>query len=224
MTTTPTTDLAKLSTDDLAKAINDEYSVILENERGNLQKALAVGEKLKALRPRVARKHGEWQAKLKVHCPTISYETATLYVRLHNKRDELETAAAAKSVAVTDLTIQEARKLLAKPKQTKTTPPAPTTNPSAVKGGVVPDNEADSRSDEDVGKDWLKVLAADELITVLREFRDDEYLRELSEALSKVLTPPPKDDPLAIPPALQRTATPLAQPTDAAAPDFVRRY
>jgi hypothetical protein len=222
MTDLSTTDLAKLSTDDLAKAINDEYSVILENERGNLQKALAIGEKLKALRPRVARKHGEWQAKLKVHCPTISYETATLYVRLHNKRDELERAAAAKSVAVTDLTIQDARKLLAKPKPTKTTPPAPTTNQSAVKAAVEPADEPDSPSDEDVGKEWLEVLAPDELVAVLREVHDDDYLRELSKALSKVLSPP-KADPLAIPPALQRATTDPA-PAAAAPAGMQRRF
>jgi type IV secretory pathway VirB10-like protein len=197
-------DYTHLSTTDLAKAINDEYSVILGNERANLQKALAVGEKLKALRPRVTNKHGEWQAKLKVHCPTISYETATLYVRLWDKREDLETKATERGVTVTDLTIQEARKLLAKPKQTKPTPPAPTPNPSAVKAAIEPANE---RSDEDVAKDWLKVLAADELVAVLKQVRDTEYLRELSEALSKVL---PKIDPLAIPPALQRT--PAAAP------------
>lgn len=70
-------DYSDLSTSDLAKQINDEYSVILDAERTNLQRALAVGEKLIALRPRIAPKHGDWQAKLKVCCPKLSYETQT---------------------------------------------------------------------------------------------------------------------------------------------------
>jgi len=109
------TDFGDLSTTELAKQINDEYSVILEAERTNLQKAMAIGEKLIALRRRIAPEHGDWQAKLKLYCPQISYETATRYIRLSDKREELDKAAAAKSVATTDLTIEEARKLLSKP-------------------------------------------------------------------------------------------------------------
>ena len=108
------TDLIDLSTAELAKLINDEYAVILANERTNLPKAMSVGEKLKVLQGKA--KHGEWQTKLKAHCPKVSYETATLYIRLWDKRDKLKELAAAKSVTVTDLTIQEARKLLATPK------------------------------------------------------------------------------------------------------------
>jgi len=76
-----------LDTDVLVKAINDEYSQILASERNNLQKALAIGEKLVALRPRIAPKHGKWQVKLAEHCPQISYETATLYIRLYENQD-----------------------------------------------------------------------------------------------------------------------------------------
>ena len=59
------TDVIHLSTDELVKAINDEYGVILVSERNKLPKALAIGEKLTALRPRIAPKHGEWKAKFK---------------------------------------------------------------------------------------------------------------------------------------------------------------
>ena len=102
------TDFGDLSTTELAKQINDEYSVILEAERTNLQKAMAIGEKLIALRRRIAPEHGDWHAKLKLYGPQISYETATRYIRLSDKREELDKAAAAKSVATTDLTIEEA--------------------------------------------------------------------------------------------------------------------
>ena len=87
------TDLIDLSTAELAKLINDEYAVILANERTNLPKAMSVGEKLKVLQGKA--KHGEWQTKLKAHCPKVSYETATLYIRLWDKRDKLKELAAA---------------------------------------------------------------------------------------------------------------------------------
>jgi|SRR6516165_2835344 hypothetical protein len=108
------TELIDLATDALAKLINDEYAVILNAERANLPKAQAIGEKLKVLQSKA--KHGEWRDKLTTCCPKVSYETATLYIRLWDKREKLAELAAAKSVTVTDLTIQEARKLLATPK------------------------------------------------------------------------------------------------------------
>src|SRR5262249_33686889 len=110
------TDFGDLSTNELAKQINAEYALILDAERTNLQKALAVGEKLIALRQRVAPKHGDWQAKLEKYCPTLSYETATKYIRLCDKWDDIAKAARAKCVATTDLTIEAALKLIAKPK------------------------------------------------------------------------------------------------------------
>src|SRR5262245_47929962 len=100
---------------ELVKGINDEYGLILVSERNNLQKALAIGQKLVALRPLIAPRHGEWQAKLEKHCPKLSYETATLYIRLFEKEAVWRAAAAAKSVEPTDLTIERARQLLRKP-------------------------------------------------------------------------------------------------------------
>src|SRR6516164_730811 len=100
MTTTTsqrsTVDYYDLSVTELAKLINDEYAVILGHERTNYPRALSIGEKLVALRRGV--EHGEWQTKLKTHCPKLSYETATKYVRCWNKREEIERAAAAKPV------------------------------------------------------------------------------------------------------------------------------
>jgi hypothetical protein len=109
-------------------------------KRTNLPRAQAIGEKLKVLQGKS--KHGEWQTKLKTHCPKVSYETATLYIRLWDKRDKLKELAAAKSVTVTDLTIQEARKLLAtlKPDDGKGA------TSKVPKGGVEPGNEPKSVS------------------------------------------------------------------------------
>jgi hypothetical protein len=199
---TTTKDYGEHTVSELVTMINTEYAAIIETDRSNLQRAIGIGEKLLDLKPRVA-KHGEWQLWLKNHCPKISIETANLYMRLADNLDKLEKEAAAKSVRLTDLTITEARALLAKPK--------PDTNGkkkggsgSGDKGGVEPGNEPDADNEEEVGKEWLRALAVDDLITWLKEVHDTDYLLELSEALSKVL--PAKVDPLAIPPALQRTA------------------
>jgi hypothetical protein len=109
-----TVDYGELSVSDLAKLINEEYALVLASERNNLQRALAIGEKLMWLRARA--KHGEWQEKLKGWCPKLSYETATLYIRIFEKRDVWEKRAKAESVDSTDLTIERARQLLAKPR------------------------------------------------------------------------------------------------------------
>lgn len=132
-------------------------------------------------------------------------------MRLADNLDKLETAAAAKSVRLTDLTITEARALLAKPKPDASGNGGKPTK--VVKAAVEPGDEPDADNEEEVGKEWLRALAVDDLITWLKEVHDTDYLLELSAALSKVLTPPAKVDPLAIPPALQRTAPPQQQAT-----------
>jgi hypothetical protein len=164
---------------ELVKAINDEYGVILASERNNLQRALAIGQKLVALRPLIAPKHGEWQAKLEEHCPKLSYETATLYIRLFEKQDVWRAAAAAKSVGSTDLTIDEARKLLAKPK------PEPEPKDSGGDEQKYDDlEEDDNESDEDTAVEWLRALAADELVDWLQRVKDSEWMRDLAGRLA----------------------------------------
>ena len=129
----PASTVIHLSTPELFEAINEEYSAILASERNNLQRALAIGDKLKALRPRA--KHGEWRGHLAEQCPNLSYETATLYIRLYNNQGKLADAAAVKTVEPTDLTIDDFRKYLAKSKTTTGTGTSKATN-KAAKGGV----------------------------------------------------------------------------------------
>jgi hypothetical protein len=109
---------ADLSADDLAKQINDEYAVILSSEKANLPRALAIGEKLMHLRVRIP--SDEWKAKLEGYCPNLSYETATLYIRLFEKQETWRAAAAAQNVEPTSLTIDAARRLLTKKRSTAT--------------------------------------------------------------------------------------------------------
>jgi hypothetical protein len=103
-----------LSSDDLKKQINDDYAVILNSERANLPKALLIAEKLNALRARVRR--GEWKAKFHAHGLSISYETASVYLRIWENWADICDLAAAKSVDPTLLTIDGARELWARRK------------------------------------------------------------------------------------------------------------
>jgi hypothetical protein len=185
------TDYGDLSTTELAKQINAEYAAILDSERTNFQRWLSLGEKLIALRPRIAPKHGEWQAKLKLHCPTISYEKANLCIRFAENRDKLEAYAASKNVKVTDLGIDEGRKALAKPKSTDNASKSGSVNkPSkAVKAGVEPAIDPPSRKEEDVAKEWMRPLEFDELAIVLKEVFDADYLSKLARAIAPTQPP-----------------------------------
>jgi len=214
-------DYAQLTIPALAKLINDEYAVILQSEKANLPRALAVGEKLNAIRVRV--EHGEWQDTYESYGLNISYETATLYMRLFVKQEEWRAAAAAKNVEPTDLTIDAARQLLAKPRTTTNASTADTSD-SDSESETDADEESDSQEEKDesdeteeevVGKKWLETLAADDLIFWVNEVHGVEYLKELAAALAKELPPtlPPKPalqgkaDPGGVPPLLVRTPT-----------------
>jgi hypothetical protein len=173
-------DYGELSAAELAKLINDEYGLILSSERTNLKRAKAIGEKLTWLQTRAT--HGEWQSKLEVWCPKLSYETANKYIRVHVKWPEIEQKAAIKNVVTTDLTIDAALKLLAKPSKTNNNASAS----KAVRGGVQePGMEPQPRS---LPPDQaLEGLANDEVFHTLQnvyENRQDE-LMELTTKLAR---------------------------------------
>jgi hypothetical protein len=207
---TPEESQAKLlhySSDLLAKLINEEYKNILIAERTNLPRARAIGEKLTVLKGRAD--HGEWKTELAQRCPQISYVTATRYMRVYRLWLRIEEAAARKGIATIHLTIDGALELVAKPKttaaaQTTSSDEAATTNTGSGEAENTDsgddDGEADSatESDADAGEDWhrqedaeiakeyLQTLAVDDLITMLREVRDDDLL-ELTTRLAQSL-------------------------------------
>jgi Protein of unknown function (DUF3102) len=194
----------KLSAADLAKnarIINTEHKAVVEATQAKLQHAITAGATLKACKESMA--HGNWANWLKDNCPEISERTASVYMRLAKNSENGSSAA--------DLSMRAMLKLLRKPKTdeqkaTATPKPKTTTNPRAA---VEP---SDTKRDEDVGKDWLKVLAADELVTVLREFRDDDYLRQLSVALAKALAPKAQAPIAPVIAGVARVLTPQAKP------------
>jgi hypothetical protein len=51
-------------------------------------------------------------------------------------------------------------------------------------------NAAAKKDKEGIGKEYLNGLVPDELVTVLREVHDTDYLRELSGTLARALPPP----------------------------------
>jgi len=169
------TDVIHLSTDELVKAINDEYGVILVSERNKLPKALAIGEKLTALRPRIAPKHGEWKAKFKELRLKMSYETATIYIRLYERQAEWR----AKHADPTSLTIEEVLRLLAKPK------PETSDKPKSSKAAIAePGNEpslATLPPDEQVKR--IELDYGDMFEALKRKYDQDDLL-SLTERLA----------------------------------------
>ena len=181
------TDVIHLSTDALVQAINDEYAAILVSERSNLAKALAIGEKLAALRPRIAPKHGEWKPALVEHCPEISYETAAVYIRIYTKQAEWRKAAAEKHADPTCLTIEGVLKLLRPDRpdgDSKSTGTSKATS-KPTKGGVQePGMEQKSVSvppDEQVNQ--LELDYGD-MFEVLKLKYDQDELTELTKLLA----------------------------------------
>ena len=87
---------SNLSSADLAKQINDDYSVILGSERANLPRALAIAPKLHALRVRA---WGQWKTKFPSYGLQMSYETASVYLRIWEHWVEIRRLAVKKGVA-----------------------------------------------------------------------------------------------------------------------------
>jgi Protein of unknown function (DUF3102) len=175
------TNYGELPVSQLVEMINTEYEVIVDADRSNLQRAISIGEKLIGLKPRVA-EHGKWQQWLKEHCPMISIETANLYMRLAGNREKLEKAADEKSVSLTDLSITEARQLLAKPKS----PTNKTTKPTkAVKAALEPamDPEPASLPPDEV----IQELEAAELFDILMVVYERDDLIDLATRLAEFL-------------------------------------
>ena len=189
-------DYAGLSADDLAKQINDEYAVILSSEKANLPRALAIGEKLMHLRVRIP--SDEWKDKLEGYCPNISYETATLYIRLFEKQETWRAAAVAQNVEPTSLTIDAARRLLTKKRSTQAQTDDAETDDEADDGDGKPtaeameakqarNAEAEAAELEDVDIDADRADRVDRTFDVLMRTYPQDELLDLTSRLAKHL-------------------------------------
>jgi len=185
-----------LSSDDLKKQINDDYAVILNSERANLPRALVIAEKLNALRARV--KRGEWKTKFPEHGLNISYETASVYLRIWEHWPEIQQLAAEKSVDPTLLTIDGARELWARRKgdpaaattdeeETDDDDGKPTVEAMEKKQAANAEEEAAELEDEDVNLAAQRRERVDETFEdLVRTYPQDELL-DLTQRLAKHL-------------------------------------
>src|SRR5215471_12708415 len=104
--------------------INTTYREVVKAERAALPHAIKCGELLNLAKENVKAEKMKWGEWLKVNCPDIAQETASLYMRLAEHKTKVSKAKS----------IREARELLPKAKP-RGTPPSPT---PPTDGGVEP--------------------------------------------------------------------------------------
>jgi hypothetical protein len=148
-----------------------------------LEHAIKAGELLMLAKEAVG--HGGWANWRQQNLAAIPQTTASLYMRLAEHKDKFKDARISNSVADLKskgkLSLRAAAAILPKRPQTLAQKAAIRARKEAL--------EAAKKTNEGIGKEYLNGLAADELVTVLREVHDTDYLRELSGTLAKTLTP-----------------------------------
>jgi hypothetical protein len=185
-----------LATPELVKAINDDYAAILRNERANLPKALAIAERLNALRARTIR--GQWKTKFDTFGLHISYETASVYLRIWEHWAEIQELAAAKSVELHSLTIDRARELWARRNDDDAedtedddaevaSSGKPTVEAMEARQAANAEAEAAELALEDVDVDAERRQRVDKTFEVLTRTYPQDELRDLTERLAKHL-------------------------------------
>jgi hypothetical protein len=136
--------------------INAEYREVVKAERAALPHAIKCGELLNLAKENVKAEKMKWGEWLKVNCPDIAQETASLDMRLAEHKAKVSKAKS----------IREARELLPKKE-----PRGPTKEPKP--DAEEPDFE---QMPDDVPsfEDELETLAPDELCNMLVETWDDD--------------------------------------------------
>ncbi len=97
--------------DPLANQINAEYAAARRSARDTWMHVLKCGDLLIEAKEKYG-EHGTWKQWLHDNCGQISYRTAALYMQLAGGREKIEAA----SGALTELTLNEAAKLISPPK------------------------------------------------------------------------------------------------------------
>jgi hypothetical protein len=148
-----------------------------------LEYAIKAGDLLLLAKEAVG--HGRWGAWRQQNLAGIPQTTASLYMRLAEPKNKVRLKEISNSVA--DL---KSKGMLSLRAAAATLPKRPLT--LAQKAAIKARKEAMAaakKDDEGIAKKYLNGLAADELVIVLREVHDTDYLRELSGTLAKALTP-----------------------------------
>jgi len=137
----------------------------------SLQAAIDAGELL--IRAKEAVGTGGWTKWREKHLNDVPQTTVSLYIRLAKNKERFSERAISNSVANLrnegKLSIRSAAALLSKAK--------PRGKPPNKPGKGEPE-------------DWLKALDVDELVIVLRQVFDSEYIGRLAKALAPVVVKP----------------------------------
>src|SRR5438105_11656280 len=88
--------------------INDAYREVVKAETGAVPHALKCGDYLNRAKESVKAEKQKWSEWLKVNCPDISQETASVYMRLDEYKD-LIGKKKPKSIAAAREIVQEHR-------------------------------------------------------------------------------------------------------------------
>jgi DUF3102 family protein len=148
-----------------------------------LEYAIKAGDLLKLAKETVG--HGEWSKWRQQNLPQIPQTTASLYMRLAENKERFKETKISNSVADLKaqgkLSLRAAMGCLPKRPQTLAQKAAIKARKDAI--------EAGKKTNEGIAKEYLNSLAADELVVVLKEVHEADYLRELSGMLVKALPP-----------------------------------
>jgi hypothetical protein len=188
--------------------INTEYREVVKAERSALPHAIKCGELLNLAKENVKAEKMKWGEWLKVNCPDIAQETASLYMRLAEHK---KLVSKAKS-------IREARELLPKAQPRGREPEigntvTNSTDPAVVLQAtgadeIIANIQDDDDKLEEVAKASIVKLTPDKVCDVLTEAWNADQLTALANRLTTHLRSLNKND-LSIPSQFRRTAPPV---------------
>jgi ribosomal protein L12E/L44/L45/RPP1/RPP2 len=168
---------AKLPTANDIKLINDAHQAVVTSSQSGLEHAIECGEMLRTAKEKVG--HGGWENWLADNCPDIAPRTASRYMLLARKGDELEKAAEQNGHALADLSVTAANRLLQKPK-----------TPEQKAAAKAEKEEKQQTAQEQARAKWMKSLGPTGLSELLASLWETSDLRELVEQIKKKLPAP----------------------------------
>src|SRR6516165_3596091 len=172
--------------------INAEYREVVKAERSALPHAIKCGELLNLAKENVKEEKMKWGEWLKVNCPDIAQETASLYMRLAEHKSKVGKAKS----------IREARELLPKAKprgrereeeiSNAVTNSVGSTDPAVVfqatdAGEIIANIADDADKLEEVAKASIVKLSPDKVCVALTQTWSADQLRDLIKLVNEYL-------------------------------------
>src|SRR6516165_4444262 len=169
--------------------INTEYREVVKAEKSALPHAIKCGELLNLAKENVKAEKMKWGEWLKVNCPEIAQETASLYMRLAEHKSKVSKAKS----------IREARELLpkAKPRGREREPEISngvtnSTDPAVVlqatdAGEIIANIQDDTDKLEEVAKASIVKLSPDKVCVALTQTWSADQLRDLIKLVNEYL-------------------------------------